>query len=182
MHVTVVAIAAPLLALDLAGTRADPSRRRAVLFAPVPAAVVELAVVWGWHAPGLHHAAHAHAAVLSLEQAMFLGAGLLVWLGAFGGAADHRPVRAASGIVSLLMTSMHMTLLGVLLTLAPRSLYALEAGGCAGGVDPLIDQQAGDILMLLVGGGVYLAGGVALTAGLLSDRNRPASRGPGVEP
>ena len=60
---------------------------------------------------------------------------------------------------------MHMTLLGALLALTPRPLYA-HAGGSRG-LTPLEDQHLGGAIMLLVGGLSYLAGGLWLTAGLL---------------
>jgi putative membrane protein len=160
MHMLVVAVAAPLLAAGVAGGLLDPARARPHLFAPVPASLVELAVVWAWHAPLLHQAARHGAVTLALEQGTFLAAGLLLWLSARGGA----------GVFALLFTSMHMTLLGALFSLAPRMLYPHAAGALAG-MSPLADQQMGGAIMLLVGGASYLAGGLWLTAGLL---RRPA--------
>lgn len=170
MHVSVVAIAAPLLAIGVAGTRIDPVRRAPALFAPVPASVFELVVVWAWHAPALHHAARQSALLLVAEQASFLLAGLLVWLSAFGGARSRD--RAAAGVGGLLLTSMHMTLLGVLLAGASRPLYAHgdAAIGARLGLTALQDQQLGGVLMLAVGGTAYLAGALVLLAGLLRER------------
>jgi putative membrane protein len=165
MHMAVVAIAAPLLALGIAGGRLDPVRKIPRLFAPVPASILELVVVWAWHAPVLHHAARHSAAGLAAEQGMFLLSGLLVWLSAFGGDPWRRRNRTAAGIVGLLLTSMHMTLLGALLALAPRPLYA-HAGGLLG-LTPLEDQHGGGAIMLLVGGISYLLGGLSLMVGLL---------------
>jgi len=164
MHVTVVALAAPLLALALAGGRGDPVRRAPALFAALPAAALELLVVWAWHAPALHHAARHHGAALALEQGSFLLAGLLVWLAALGGGRPRPPGRAAAGILGLLLTSMHMTLLGTLLVLAPRVLYG------HGGEAALRDQQLGGLLMLLAGGTAYLAGALYLLVELLRER------------
>ncbi|MDQ3585340.1 MAG: cytochrome c oxidase assembly protein, partial [Acidobacteriota bacterium] len=48
MHMGVVAVAAPLIALGVAGGQFDPVRHAPVLFAPVPASVLELVVVWAW--------------------------------------------------------------------------------------------------------------------------------------
>jgi len=166
MHLLVVAAAAPLLALGVAGSRWDPAARRPALFAPLPAAAVELVVIWGWHAPLLHQAARTDAAALVLEQGSFLVAGLLVWLSAFGGDRRRHPGRAAAGIVGLLVTSMHMTLLGALLTLSPRLLYGHDHGG-AFGLTALEDLQLGGVLMLLGGGLAYLVGGLYLLAELL---------------
>jgi putative membrane protein len=159
MHMMVVAIAAPLLAVGIAGSAVDPARAKPHLFAPVPASIIELVVVWSWHAPLLHQAARHGVGSLALEQAMFLAAGLLLWLSALS-------FRAGGGIFALLFTSMHMTLVGALFSLAPRTLYP-HTGGALAGLSPLADQQVGGAIMLLVGGASYLAGGLWLTAGLL---------------
>jgi putative membrane protein len=164
MHMTVVAVAAPLITLGLAGGRFDPVRKRPKLFAPIPASMVELIVVWAWHAPALHHAARHSSAGLIIEQGMFLASGLLVWMSAFGG-CPKRDGRSGAGVVGLLLTSMHMTLLGALLALAPRPLYSHAEKG--GSLTPLDDQHLGGAIMLLVGGVAYLAGGLSLMAGLL---------------
>lgn len=174
MHLAVVAIAAPLMALGLAGSRIDPVRAAPALFAPIPATLFELIAVWAWHAPALHQAARNGTAVLVLEQAMFLAAGLLLWLSAFGGARRHRQARAAAGIGGLLLTSMHMTLLGALLALTPRPLYSHADGGFLG-LSPLEDQHLGGVLMLLGGGSSYLTGGLYLLAGLLREPQQERS-------
>ena len=165
MHMAVVAVAAPFLALAVAGTSFDPVRRWPALFPPIPLSVVELVVVWAFHAPALHHAARHGLAGLALEQGAFLLCGLLVWLSAFGGDARRRRDRAGAGVAALLLTSMHMTLLGALLALTPRSLYA--HAGHLQSLTPLDDQHLGGAIMLVVGGVSYLAGGLWLTAGLV---------------
>lgn len=168
MHMAVVAIAAPLLAIGVAGSRYDPVLRAPALFAPIPASLVELAIVWVWHAPALHHAARHDTAAFVAEQTSFLAAGLLVWLAAFGGDPARRANRAAAGVVALLLTSMHMTLLGGLLVLAPRALYLHR--GALDALTPLQDQHLGGAIMLIVGGASFLLGGLWLTAGLLRRR------------
>src|SRR6056297_1016141 len=85
LHMAVVAVAAPLLSIAMAGRRYDPVKRFPAWFAPVPASVGELLIVWAWHAPGLHHFARHSTFGLVIEQAMFLAAGVWVWLSAFGG-------------------------------------------------------------------------------------------------
>jgi putative membrane protein len=174
MHMGVVAIAAPLLAYGIAGQRFDPVRRLPRLFSPVPASVVELVVVWAFHAPALHHAARHLPAVRALEQGAFLLSGLLLWLSVLGGDVSQRAARTATGIIALLLTSMHMTLLGALLALPLRPLYGHETahgaqpgGTSLFGLTPIADQQLGGAIMLLVGGIVYLAGGLWLGARLL---------------
>jgi putative membrane protein len=175
MHMGVVAMAAPLLALGVAGRRLDPARQAPRLFAPIPASIVELVVVWAWHTPALHHAARHGTAGLVAEQGMFLLAGLFVWLSAFGGDSVRRGNRTAAGIVGLLLTSMHLTLLGALLALAPRPLYSHDNG--FSGFTPLEDQHLGGAIMLLVGGVSYLLGGLWLTVGLLRGAVRELEEG-----
>lgn len=184
LHMGVVALAAPLLAVGLAGGPIDPVRRAPRLFGPLLAALVELVVVWGWHAPVLHEAARRSATLFALEQGSFLAAGLLVWLSAFGGDREDRDDRSAAGAGALLLTSMHMTLLGTLLALAPRPLYehAAVGGPGVGTAAALVGQQLGGTLMLVVGGVVYLAGGLVLVTRLLRARGAtpaPAAAGGG---
>jgi putative membrane protein len=166
MHMLVVAVAAPLLAIGMAGTSLDPVRRMPAVFAPLPASFLELAVVWAWHTPALHHAARHTASGLITEQALFLFSGVLVWISVFGGDPASRASRNAAGVVALLLTFMHMTLLGALLGLAPRLLYSHHQEFF--GLTSLEHQHLGGAIMILAGGVSYLAGGLWLTAGLLN--------------
>ena len=85
MHIAVVAIAAPLLAVGMTGTVADPVRRMPRVVAPIPASMVELVIVWAWHVPALHQAARHGTEMFVLEQATFVIAGVLLWSAALGG-------------------------------------------------------------------------------------------------
>jgi putative membrane protein len=181
IHVAVVAIAAPLLAVALAGSRLDPTPLAPLLFAPMLAMALEFVAVWGWHAPVLHAAARGSRIAFALEQLSFLGAGLLVWLAAFGRGRGPARQMWAAGILGLFLTSMHMTLLGALLALSPRPLYEHAHHGGAGGLSSLDDQHLGGAIMLLVGGTSYLLGGLVLVARLLREpdtRLAPRRRGP----
>lgn len=171
MHMAVVAVAAPLLALAIGGGPLDPARTAPQWFAPIQASIVELVVVWAWHTPALHHAARHHSAAFIVEQGMFFSAGLFLWLSAFGGNDLDTKKRGAAGVVGLLFTAMHMTLLGALIALAPRPLYVHLNERAAGfaTLAPLDDQHLGGAIMLLVGGISYLAGGLWLTMRLLRE-------------
>jgi putative membrane protein len=166
LHMGVVAIAAPLLAMAVSGTAIDPAARRSAVTHPITASIAELVVVWGWHAPLFHLAARQQPAVLAAEQASFLVAGLWLWLAAFGGGRSRAPW---TGVAALLFTSIHMTLLAAIFALAPRDVYG-HAGGSAG------DQHLGGSLMLLIGGGAYLAGGLWLAWQGLAGRPAVARR------
>jgi putative membrane protein len=165
MHVSIVAVAAPLIGAGLVRTRWFDERAARLLPAPVPASLVEFAIVWGWHFPALHRLARVSTGAFAAEQASFLAAGLLLWASALGRRA---PEGDGGGVLALLMTSMHMILLGSLLTLAPRPLY--RHGGSFAGDALLADQQLGGMLMLLGGGVPYLAGALYLVWRLLQAR------------
>lgn len=152
-HAVLVAVAPPLIVLGV------PRLAGRMAIAALPATVLEAVLVWAWHLPGLHLWARTSAGALVLEQASFLGAGCLVWASAM--ASGQR----LAGAGALLLTSMHMTLLGALLVLASRDLYA---GGAAG---ELAAQQLGGIIMLAVATPAYLVGGLFLVARHLDDRS-----------
>lgn len=145
-HIAVVAIAAPFVAYALTGSRV--ARR----VSPMLAVIVEFVAVWGWHAPAAHAAAQTSTLWFVAEQASYLGAGVLVWI------AVLRPTLSLAGPVGLLVTSMHMTLLGALLIFGTRAIYpSAICGGAA-------DQQAGGMIMLGIGTPIYLIAGLILVA------------------
>jgi putative membrane protein len=150
-HLLLVAVAAPLLALALAHRRPGWGQRIARVCSPLAASALEFLVVWGWHAPALHRATRTGTLSLVLEQSLYLGSGLLLWITALA--------RPLAGIVALLLTAAHMTLLGVLLALSSRQLFA------SGPITH--DQELGGVLMLAIGGAANLAGGLVLLARLL---------------
>ncbi|SDE92025.1 cytochrome c oxidase assembly protein [Limimaricola pyoseonensis] len=157
-HMVLVAVAAPLLVIGW------PGLARGFALNPLIAAALEFAVVWAWHLPRAHGLAFTHTAWFAAEQASFLLAGLLVWAGCLR--AGH-PLAGAGG---LLLTSMHMTLLGALLILAPRDLYSAWCGL----MPDLTGQQLGGILMLGIGTPVYLVAGLWLTARAVNEREAAA--------
>ena len=161
-HMIAVAIAAPLLAWGLATTSLDPATRWPRAASPMAAMVVELAVVWGWHLPAARALADGGGAWFVVEQASFLLAGFWLWSAVLGVGRERR----AAGVGALLLTSMHMTLLGALVGLAPRTLYGHSHG--------LADQQLGGVVMLMVGAGSYLLGGLAMLGTLLITREARA--------
>ena len=169
MHMGVVALAAPLIALGLAGGRFDPTRRAPGVFNPIAASIFELAAVWGWHAPALHHAARHATGALVLEQMTFLAAGLWLWLAAVGAGRGARVARAWTGVAGLLFTSIHMTLLRAVFVLTPRALYSPTTP------DTLWEQHLGGGIMLVAGGMSYLAGGLWLAMQGLTRREAQAS-------
>jgi len=173
-HMTAVAIAAPLVAAGIAGSRLDPVLRYPQCFSPLLLSMVEFFVVWLWHMPKMHEAAMMNPALGLVEQASFLASGLTLWISILGGTGKERQTRYAKGIAALLLTLMHMTLLGAILALSPRPLYAMTI---------LSDQEWGGVIMLVWGSIAYCAGGLWLASALLFNGRtmRPLRQQPGPD-
>lgn len=150
-HAVLVAVAAPLIVV------AFPHFRRLAPNASI-AAAIETVVAWGWHLPVLHAWARDSIAATALEQATFLFAGLAVW----GGAMAARS--GLAGAAALLFTSVHMTMLGVLVILGGRNIYG----------EGLWAQQLGGVAMLAIVTPAYLIGGLVLMARELSRKEANA--------
>ncbi|WP_111735589.1 cytochrome c oxidase assembly protein [Roseovarius amoyensis] len=156
-HMLLVAVIPPLLVLGA------PRLADRLALPPMIAAAIEFVVVWAWHLPGAYVLAFLGQVGFAAEQLSFLAVGILVWAGCLR--ADQ-PLIGAGG---LLLTSMHMTLLGALIVLSPRDLYA-EICGLA---PDLSAQQLGGLLMLGIGTPVYLVAGLVLTARTLGTAENP---------
>ena len=163
LHMAIVAVVAPLLAVMIARSRLDPVQARPRWFSPIVASLVEFVVIWMWHAPALHIAARHDRGMLLLEQASFLGAALYLWLSILGGDRSAHAMRAGVGVIALVLTFAHMTMLGALLALTPRVLYAHGPGALA-------DQQLGGAVMIATGTIAYLGAALWLSRSLLVAR------------
>jgi len=160
-HMGVVAIAAPLIAIGLSSR--VPAGAASL---PLIASLAELGVVWGWHAPAARLWVESSGLATILEQATFLATGLFLWLTSIG--RPGHPARDVTGAFALLLTSVHMTLLGALLSLASRPLYGVGDVTCFGLlINAGEDQALGGVIMLMIGAAVYLAGGVFLLSRVL---------------
>lgn len=170
LHLGLTLVAAPLVAIG--AIRLLPTHWREGAGQPLSAALavsaLEFVVVWGWHAPALHEAAAGSSVMFAVQQASFLAAGLALWGTAFFGRGRRH---AAAGALAMLLTSMHMAMLGVLLVLAPRLVYAPQFCLGAFGLDPLGDQQLGGGLMAFFGGGAAAIGGAVLALRLGRERD-----------
>ncbi|MBJ3785015.1 cytochrome c oxidase assembly protein [Devosia sediminis] len=171
LHMGVVGIAVPILAAGLAPLVADHPLFRSQLALPIAVSLFDLVIVWGWHTPALHHASRTSGWMLTYEQASFAIASLLVWVLALAAPAGRRESAALAGALTLFFTSMHMTLLGALIGLAPRPIYPGHAHHSPFGLSQMADQQVGGVIMLAIGGIIYLLGGLTLVARAL---RRPA--------
>lgn len=172
LHMGIVTGVAPALVLGapvlqrVLGRIAPP-----VLMASL-ATVVEFLVVWGWHTPALCGAARTSTLAFVAEQASWVFVGVFLWSAVLGNRRD-RGASLWAGVLALLVTGMHMTLLGTLITLSRFETYGL----------PLADQQIGGIVMLAVGGVVYTGAGLTLAfRGLSEPEDAPLSGSPRQHP
>jgi putative membrane protein len=153
LHMMVVGVGVPLLAIGIVGLRPITGMP---VWLTIGASLADFVVIWVWHAPLLHHSAASGIGILIFEQGSFAAAALLVWLVALSGP----PV---AGALALFFTSMHMTLLGALIALAPRAIYHAHAQDHFM-FAPLEDQQIGGVIMLGIGGVIYFTGALWLAA------------------
>jgi putative membrane protein len=176
LHLGVLAIVSPLVAFGLLRCLGTWSAGRSIpVVWPLIAATVEMIVVWTWHSPALNTLARADIAGFALEQASILAAGVCLWITVLAPSAGSR-ASAGAGIIALLLTSMHMTLLGALIALSPRELFICNDPGSGAWPAGLADQQLGGAQMLAVTGGVYLLAAVAKLSALLRD-DHPEAHG-----
>ena len=172
LHLSIVSLAAPLIALGIALSWPDRLPRLFGLGAAIGASLFDMFVVWIWHAPVLHESAATTTAIFVLQQASFLAAGLFVWTSALSGVTRRE---RAIGSLTLIGTFLHMTMLGVLLGVTPRLLYSPSVCIGAFGVSGLEDQWLGGVLMATVGGLPYLVAALIL-AGLALSEDAPDER------
>jgi putative membrane protein len=171
-HLALMNVAAPLLALGQPRGLSLPSGPRVLL----GSGVLQIALLWTWHAPVLQGVAAASAPV-HLALLLCLGAAGLVFWSAVLEASEAAPWQA---IVALLVTGKLACLLGALLIFAPRDLYALPGlvfALCSSGASSLADQQLAGLLMVTACPLSYLISGVAIAARMLGDLERRTARG-----
>lgn len=157
-HLAVMNIAAPLAALHL--SRRGPCTPAALL----AAGVVQLATLWGWHAPAVQQFAASSSAGQFLLMVSLAGAAFWFWSAVIA-ATDWK------ALIALLLTGKLACLLGALLIFAPRDLYNLDGlilALCTTGPSSLADQQLAGLLMVTACPLSYLVTGIALAARMLA--------------
>ncbi|MGV3572690.1 MAG: cytochrome c oxidase assembly protein [Ramlibacter sp.] len=132
-------------------------------------------VLWTWHVPAVYTAILADAAVHVAAWGLLLASAFGFWRAALQAA----PMQPLAALLAVLATMAHTGLLGALLTLAGRPLYAVQAAGArAWGLEPLADQQLAGLLMWVPGGVAYFAVAIALSWRMLHASDARPERGP----
>jgi cytochrome c oxidase assembly factor CtaG len=142
-----------------------------VLTAPVVAWTLHGLAIWVWHMPALYDAAVANEGIHTLQHAMFVGTSGLFWWGMLYGRYGRAGYGAA--VFYVFLTVVHTGILGAMVTFAPTPLYPIYlAPAVAHGIDPLVDQQRGGLLMWIPAGLVMTLLGLALFTAWLGEAER----------
>jgi putative membrane protein len=180
-HMILALVAAPLVLLGRPGAayaRLSPSaanwlspRWLARLCTSAPGAAVLFAgLLWFWHAPGPYAATFRAAPTYWLMHLSLFGGALLVWRVVLTPPAHSAVAALAVGVFSTLQ----MTFLGALITIAHRALYAPHATTTAAwGLTQVTDQQLGGAIMWVPACTVFAAASVLTLARVLRDSTDP---------
>jgi putative membrane protein len=153
-----------------------------LLTAPSVAFVLYGLALWIWHVPALYDEALGHEAVHAIQHLCFFGTAALFWWGIVHGRQGR--VAYGAAVVYLFVTALHGGVLGALLTMSPRVLYAPYVSHHPAGLSALEDQQLAGLLMWIPGGLAFVAGALFLLAAWLrqSDRLSRFKSGPELRP
>ncbi|WP_202908956.1 PQQ-dependent catabolism-associated beta-propeller protein [Cognatilysobacter segetis] len=161
------------IALATLGKRRTVALPWHALTAPVAASLLQMAALWGWHAPAAFDRALANPGWHVAQHVSFLVTALLFWW------AMLQSPRARRGLVvgCLFFTATASGALGALMAFSESPWYAGYAalGLDAFGLSPAEDQQLAGLLMWVPGGLVHAAAGIALLARGLVDAPRGAA-------
>ena len=166
VHEIIMAVAAPLfilarpwgaMAWALPAALARLLKPMAGLTGGLSATLIQTAVIWFWHVPGVFRAATQSEALHVLQHLSFFASAVLFWQ-AMGRLSGRR---AGAAVGWLFATSMHTGFLGALLLMAPRPWFPAQGGF---GLSPLEDQQLGGAIMWVPGGLIYAVAALWMAA------------------
>jgi putative membrane protein len=190
-HTLLIGIAAPLIVLGRplrAGMWALPrSARRAIARGRVGhtimsithigaahAFVLHAAALWVWHLPALYQASLGDQRIHAFQHACFLITALVFWSALLD--ARHRS-HYGIAVLYLFATTVHTSVLGALMTVAPAGWYPRYAAGTeAWGMSLLEDQQLAGLIMWMPAGLLYTAAALLLLAAWLRESETRALR------
>jgi putative membrane protein len=132
---------------------------------PLTAWWINAVAIWAWHAPPLFEATLTSDLAHTAQHLSFFLSALLFWWALL---YAHGRRSHGAGVLYVFTTAVHTSVLGALLTFAPRLWYPGYANTTqAWGLSPLQDQQLGGLIMWVPASLVYLAAGLALFAAWL---------------
>ena len=147
-----------------------------VVTGPLTVFLLHGLALWIWHVPSFYEAALANDGVHALEHLCFVVTAGLFWWGMVHG--RYGRMGYGVGVLYVFLTAIHSSLLGALMTVAPRILYTAYAQSAAEWhVDALEDQQLAGLLMWVPSGVVFIVLGLALLAAWLGESDKRAALG-----
>lgn len=133
-----------------------------LLWQPIVIWSAYAAVMWLWHIPVLYEAALRNPFVHDLQHLTFFIVACLFWRVVLDPVSRFR-IGPGVGVLYLFTTTLHATVLGVWMTLAPLPWYADYFGRSEmWGLTPLEDQQLAGLIMWMPACFPYLVAAVAL--------------------
>ena len=165
LHIALMNLAAPLAAIVL--VRACPAGfdRAALLWT---AAIVQIVLLWAWHAPPAHRAATGSILISFVMHASLFVSALAFWTLLTRMSARNR----WQVILSLLVTGKLACLLGALLIFSPRALYELSHGHHYATHSTLDDQQLAGLYMVVACPLSFVLAGIIVAAQVMRDLGR----------
>jgi cytochrome c oxidase assembly factor CtaG len=134
-----------------------------ILTLPLVAAILHGTAIWAWHLPVLFDAALRIEWVHWAQHLSFLVTALFFWWTIFAPLPRRRP--SGGAIFTLFATSVHTGFLGILIALAPATIYPLQSRDAAlWNLTPMSDQQLAGLIMWVPGGMIYFVAALALAA------------------
>ena len=141
---------------------------------PLTAWGVHAAAIWIWHAPFMFELTLKSELAHTAQHLSFFLSALFFWWALF---YAHGRKAYGPGVLYVFTTAVHTSILGALLTFAPRLWYpAYSTTTEAWGLTPLEDQQIGGLIMWVPAALVYLAAGLWLFAGWLRESDAMLER------
>jgi putative membrane protein len=142
-HMVLILLAAPLIAVS-----SPPLSRRYRVQSLWLTACGFFVALWFWHMPAPYDATFSSTAAYWLMHVTLFGSAVLLWRGLL----HHSPGRTVEVLGVGALTSMHMGLLGAVLTFAGHPLFLWHLTTTqVWGLSPLRDQQLGGTLMWVPG-------------------------------
>jgi putative membrane protein len=174
-HMVLVLVAAPLIMggrpeaaiAQLLGRRRATNASSGGFTTALSATGLFAALLWFWHSPEPYAATFASGVVYWAMHVSVIASALWLWHVVL----DRRRSQAVPSLLAGLITSTQMSLLGAVITFAPRALYSPHAlTRPAWGLTQLQDQQLGGAIMWIPGGVIFLMAATIVLWSLMSDR------------
>jgi putative membrane protein len=127
--------------------------------------------LWLWHIPALYQATLGNDWIHAFQHLSFFGTAVLFWWSLIHG--RYGRIGYGVGVFYVFTTALHSSILGALLTLAPRLWYPIyEERALRWHLSPLEDQQLAGLLMWIPTGVIFVVLGLALFAAWLGESER----------